>query len=102
MIPPDQNIYDLHFFYMTFLLYLARKYTNQFFYPPLSKQEKVLLKLSFHHRQGIADTSLLEGDQYVYQENLGGLYSTCNDCDYMVFGDIGVIISAHVMNESLK
>ncbi|GET58076.1 hypothetical protein GLOIN_2v1785706 [Rhizophagus irregularis DAOM 181602=DAOM 197198] len=51
---------------------------------------------------GIADTSLLEGDQYVYQENLGGLYSTCNDCDYMVFGDIGVIISAHVMNESLK
>ncbi|EXX58150.1 uncharacterized protein OCT59_014770 [Rhizophagus irregularis] len=44
----------------------------------------------------------LEGGQYMYQENLGGLYFTCNDCSYMVFGDIGVIISAHVMDESLK
>ncbi|CAB4470170.1 unnamed protein product [Rhizophagus irregularis] len=44
----------------------------------------------------------LEGGQYVYRENLGGLCSTCNDCGYMVFGDIGVIISAHVMDEPLK
>ncbi|UZO13203.1 uncharacterized protein OCT59_004708 [Rhizophagus irregularis] len=44
----------------------------------------------------------LEGGQYVYRENLGGLCSTCNDCDYLVFGDIGVIISAHVMDEPLK
>ncbi|GBB91846.1 hypothetical protein RclHR1_19260002 [Rhizophagus clarus] len=44
----------------------------------------------------------LKGGQYVYRENLGGLCSTCNDCGYMVFGDIGVIISAHVTDESLK
>ncbi|CAB4442286.1 unnamed protein product [Rhizophagus irregularis] len=44
----------------------------------------------------------LESGQYVYRENLGGLCSTCNDCGYIVFGDIGVIISAHVMDEPLK
>jgi hypothetical protein len=44
----------------------------------------------------------LEGGQYVYRENLGGLCSTCNDCGYMVFGDIGVMISAHVTDEFLK
>jgi hypothetical protein len=44
----------------------------------------------------------LEGGQYVYRENLGSLCSTCNDCGYMVFGDIGVMISAHVTDESLK
>src|SRR5437764_853897 len=44
----------------------------------------------------------LEGDQYVYQENLSGLCSTCNDCDYMVFGDIGVMISAYITDEFLK
>jgi hypothetical protein len=44
----------------------------------------------------------LEGGQYVYRKNLGGLCSTCNDCDYMVFGDIGVITSAYVTDESLK
>ncbi|GBC07674.1 hypothetical protein RclHR1_07610004 [Rhizophagus clarus] len=32
----------------------------------------------------------------------GSLCSTCNDCDYMVFEDTGVIISAHVIDESLK
>ena len=44
----------------------------------------------------------LEGGQYVYRENLDGLCSTCNDCGYMVFGDIGVMISAYVTDESLK
>ena len=44
----------------------------------------------------------LEGGQYVYRENLGGLCSTCNDCGYMVFGDIGVMISAHITDEFLK
>ena len=38
----------------------------------------------------------------MYRENLGGLCCTCNDCGYMVFGDIGVMISAYVINESLK
>jgi hypothetical protein len=38
----------------------------------------------------------------VYQENLGGLCSTCNNCGYMVFGNIGLIISAYVTDEALK
>lgn len=46
-------------------------------------------------------TCLGEG-QYKYRENLGGLCSTCNDCGYMVFGDIGTIISANIIDDSLK
>jgi len=41
-------------------------------------------------------------NMYCISGKFRGLYSTCNDCGYMVFGDIGVIISAHVTDESLK
>ena len=41
-------------------------------------------------------------NMYCISGKFRGLCSTCNDCGYMVFGDIGVIISAHVTDESLK
>ena len=62
-------------------------------------------RFSEEYPNGMRRTSFmtyLEGGQYVYRENLGGLCSTCNDCGYMVFGDIGVMISAHITDEFLK
>ncbi|CAB4375625.1 unnamed protein product [Rhizophagus irregularis] len=62
-------------------------------------------RFSEEYPNGMRHTSFmtcLEGGQYVYRENLGGLCSTCNDCGYMVFGDIGVMISAHITDELLK
>ena len=44
----------------------------------------------------------LRGGRFVYQDNLGGLCSTCNECGYGVFGDIEVQIAAHESNEDLK
>ncbi|RHZ51762.1 hypothetical protein Glove_470g6 [Diversispora epigaea] len=62
-------------------------------------------RFSEEYPNGIRRTSFmtcLEGGQYVYRENLGGLCSMCNNCGYMVFGDIEVMISAHIMDNNLK
>ncbi|RHZ83505.1 hypothetical protein Glove_91g130 [Diversispora epigaea] len=62
-------------------------------------------RFSEEYPNGIHRTSFmtcLERGQYVYHENLGGLCSMCNDCGYMVFGDIEVMISAHIMDNNLK
>ncbi|PKB97504.1 hypothetical protein RhiirA5_384621 [Rhizophagus irregularis] len=59
-------------------------------------------RFSEEYPNGMCRTSFmmcLEGGQYVYRENLGGLCSTCNDCGYMVFE---VMISAHITDELLK
>ncbi|RHZ72698.1 hypothetical protein Glove_241g40 [Diversispora epigaea] len=44
----------------------------------------------------------LEEGQYVYRENFSSLYSICNDCRYMIFSDIEVMISVHIINNNLK
>ncbi|RHZ82228.1 hypothetical protein Glove_110g47 [Diversispora epigaea] len=62
-------------------------------------------RFSEEYPNGIRRTSFmtcLEGGQYVYRENLGGLCSMCNDCGYMVFGDIEVMISVYIMDNNLK
>ena len=38
----------------------------------------------------------------MYKDNLGGLYSKCNECDYEVFGNIRTLITAHIENETLR
>ena len=44
----------------------------------------------------------LQGGRFVYQENLGGLCSTCNDNGYLVFGDINTLIAAHITDELIR
>ena len=44
----------------------------------------------------------LQGSRFVYQDDLGGLYSECNECEYEVFASINTIIAAHIRDESLK
>ncbi|RHZ45905.1 hypothetical protein Glove_642g13 [Diversispora epigaea] len=61
----------------------------------------------FHEQypNGIKRTSFmtrLQGDRYVYKDNLGGLCSECNECGYEVFGDIRILISAHIGDENPK
>ncbi|RHZ82295.1 hypothetical protein Glove_109g253 [Diversispora epigaea] len=72
----------------------------------LQDTKKALLeRFSEEYPNGIRRTSFmtcLNEGQFVYRENLGGLYSACNDCGYMIFGDIGVMISAHIMDNFLK
>ena len=44
----------------------------------------------------------LQGSRFVYQDDLGGLCSECNECGYEVFASINTIIAAHIRDESLK
>ena len=44
----------------------------------------------------------LREDHFIYQDNLGGLCSTCNECEYSVFSDIEMQIAAHESGEDLK
>ena len=44
----------------------------------------------------------LQGGRFVYQENLGGLCSTCNDNGYLVFGDINTLIAANISDELIR
>jgi hypothetical protein len=44
----------------------------------------------------------LQGGRFVYQENLGGLCSTCNDNGYLVFGDINMLIAANIFDELIR
>ncbi|RHZ68621.1 hypothetical protein Glove_294g79 [Diversispora epigaea] len=72
----------------------------------LQDYKKVLWE-RFHEQypNGIKRTSFmtrLQGGRYVYKDNLGGLCSECNECGYEVFGDIRILISAHIDDENLK
>jgi hypothetical protein len=44
----------------------------------------------------------LQGSRFVYQDNLGGLCSQCNECRYEIFASINTIITAHINDEFLK
>ena len=44
----------------------------------------------------------LQGSRFVYQDDLGGLCSECNECGYEIFASINTIITAYLENESLK
>ena len=61
-------------------------------------------KFSEQYPNGMRRTSFmtkLKGERFVYRDNLGGLCSTCNDCGYLVFGDINTLISAYITNNEL-
>jgi len=61
-------------------------------------------KFSEQYPNGMRRTSFmtkLKGGRFVYRDNLGELCSTCNDCDYLVFGDINTLISAYITNNEL-
>jgi hypothetical protein len=62
-------------------------------------------RFSEQYPNGMQRTSFmtkLKGGHFVYQENLGGLCSTCNENGYLVFGDINALITAHITDESMR
>ncbi|CAG8434252.1 3254_t:CDS:2 [Diversispora eburnea] len=62
-------------------------------------------KFSEEYPNGIHHTAFmtcLQGSRYVFQNNLGGLCSECNECGYEVFASIDTIIGTHIGDESLK
>ncbi|RHZ64643.1 hypothetical protein Glove_321g25 [Diversispora epigaea] len=44
----------------------------------------------------------LQGSRYVYQDNLGGLCSECNECGYEVFGEITALIKSNINDEIIR
>ncbi|UZO23756.1 uncharacterized protein OCT59_016087 [Rhizophagus irregularis] len=62
-------------------------------------------RFSEQYPNGMRRTSFmtkLKGGHFVYQENLGGLCSTCNENGYLVFSDINTLIAAHITDESTR
>ncbi|PKC01089.1 hypothetical protein RhiirA5_402971 [Rhizophagus irregularis] len=62
-------------------------------------------RFSEQYPNGMRRTSFmtkLQGGRFVYQENLGGLCSTCNDNGYLVFGDINILIAANISDELIR
>ena len=62
-------------------------------------------KFSEEYPNGLRRTAFmtrLQGSRFVYQDDLGGLCSECNECGYEVFASINTIITAYLDNESLK
>ena len=62
-------------------------------------------KFSEIYPNGMKRTSFmgqLQGGRYRYQEDLGGLCNTCNNYEYLVFGDIRLLISAHIIDKSFQ
>jgi hypothetical protein len=62
-------------------------------------------KFSEEYPNGLRRTAFmtrLQGSRFVYQDNLGGLCSECNECGYEIFASIDTIIAAHIENETLK
>ncbi|UZO23826.1 uncharacterized protein OCT59_016156 [Rhizophagus irregularis] len=62
-------------------------------------------KFSEEYPNGMRHTAFmtrLQGSRFVYQDNLGGLCSECNECGYESFASINTIIATHVEDESLK
>ncbi len=50
----------------------------------------------------IAFMTRLQWSRFVYQDNLGGLCSECNECEYEVFASINTIIVTNIEDEFLK
>ncbi|CAB4421215.1 unnamed protein product [Rhizophagus irregularis] len=62
-------------------------------------------KFSEEYPNGMRRTAFmtrLQGSRFVYQDNLGGLCSECNECGYESFASINTIIDTHVEDESSK
>lgn len=62
-------------------------------------------KFSEEYPNGMRRTAFMTrliGSRFVYQDDLGGLCSECNECGYEIFASINTIIAAHVEDESLK
>jgi len=62
-------------------------------------------KFSEEYPNGMRRTAFmtrLQESRFVYQDDLGGLYSECNECGYKIFASINTIIAAHIKDESLK
>ncbi|CAB5217189.1 unnamed protein product [Rhizophagus irregularis] len=62
-------------------------------------------KFSEEYPNGMRRTAFmtrLQGSRFVYQDNLGGLCSECNECGYESFASINTIIDTHVEDEFSK
>jgi len=68
----------------------------------LQNHKKALWKkFDEKYPNGIRHTAFmtrLEGGRFVYRENLGGLYSICNENGYEIFDQIRKLIEKHVEN----
>jgi len=62
-------------------------------------------KFSKEYPNGLHRTAFmthLQGSRFVYQDNLEGLCSECNECEYEVFASINTIIITNVEDKFLK
>ncbi|GES80415.1 hypothetical protein GLOIN_2v326913 [Rhizophagus clarus] len=62
-------------------------------------------KFSEEYPNGIYHTAFmtrLQESRFVYQDNLGSLYSQCNECGYEIFASINTIIATHINDKFLK
>ena len=71
------------------------------------QDHKKALWNQFHEQypNGMQRTSFmmrLDGKRFVYKENLGGLCSECNECEYQVFANIEEIININITNLALR
>ena len=68
-------------------------------------KEALWEKFSYQFPDGIKRTSFmtfLQGKQYIYQEDLGGLCSICSRYGYEIFDDIRKLIENKIIDISKK
>jgi hypothetical protein len=71
------------------------------------KNTKQVLWSKFHETfpDGVKRTSFygyLQGNRFVYRENLGGLCSTCNVHGYETFNELDKLIKRHVLSGPIQ
>lgn len=71
------------------------------------KNSKNILWNKFHENypDGMCRASFyakLEGNQYIYQEDLGGLCHTCSQYGYEIFSDLIVLIQKQITEASIQ
>ena len=71
------------------------------------KNTKNILWERFHkeYPDGLKRTTFygyLQGNQYIYKEDLGGLCSICNIYGYESFDELQKLIQRHVLNSNLQ
>jgi hypothetical protein len=68
-------------------------------------KESLWEKFSYQFPNGVKRTSFmtfLQGKQYIYQENLGGLCSICSRYGYEIFAEMKNFIEKNIQNNNLQ
>jgi hypothetical protein len=68
-------------------------------------KEALWEKFSYQFLDGIKRTTfmkLLQGKQYIYQEDIGGLCSTCSRYGYEIFADMKRFVKTNIQDDKLQ